>query len=658
MIPSQSKEITEDVKTVIVWYNDDGYDCRHRLLEVNMKPEPDWTRTDMSLRHVCEEISSDLQLCNQERNTRLDQKKPLPPQIKEEDDEHGTSEQREEAQLKQETDPSVMTATYLLGQNASENVVFADQQQLCHWGSISSLKQENPDTLQIKEEQEEPQFKIKQIKEEPEILQIEVKQEQPESQQIKEEQGQPKLVQVKQIKEEEEEHHIVQEADHLFLKQESDGFMVTLKNEESHKSEPNNDTLHPHGSDTVRVIPSQSKEITEDVKTVIVWYNDDGYDCRHRLLEVNMKPEPDWTRTDMSLQPVCEEISSDLQLCNQERNTRLDQKKPLSPQIKEEDDEHGTSEQREEAQLNQQTDPSVMTATCKGHDHSEPETTSDSIPLSKNTGQEGNKHVDSNPTTNNTVAKPFVCNTCGSKFSDRTYLLYHERSHIGEESLHCNTCGKKKRCAAELAIHMRTHTGEKPFSCEICGKCFSRHSSLKAHMRTHTGEKPFSCQTCGKCFNRHSGLKAHMKIHTGEKPFSCETCGKCFGRRSGLKVHMTVHMTVDTGEKPFSCETCGKSFSRDSGLKVHVTTHTGEKPFSCGTCEKSFSHHSLLKVHMRTHTSEKPFSCETCGKCFSKRSHLNSHVKTHAGEKPFSCKTWKMFQPEKYFKSSHEKSQT
>ncbi|KAM9323356.1 uncharacterized protein KZ484_021455 [Pholidichthys leucotaenia] len=186
--------------------------------------------------------------------------------------------------------------TDLLGQNASENVVFADQQQLCHWGSISGLKQENSDTLQIKEEQEEPKFKIKQIKEEPEILQIEVKQEQPESQQIKEEQGQPKLVQVKQIKEEEEEDHIVQEADHLFLKQESDGFMVTLKNEESHKSEPNNDTLHPRGSDTVRVIPSQSKEIPEDVKTVIVWYNDDGYDCRHRLLEVNMKPEPDWTR--------------------------------------------------------------------------------------------------------------------------------------------------------------------------------------------------------------------------------------------------------------------------------------------------------------------------------------------------------------------------
>ncbi|KAM9322280.1 uncharacterized protein KZ484_020492 [Pholidichthys leucotaenia] len=213
--------------------------------------------------------------------------------------------------------------------NTSENLVCADQ-QLCNQDRISSLE-ENPDNLQIKEE--------------------------------------PGHIQTKLIKEEEEEHHIVQEADLLFLKQESDGFTVTLTNVESHKSEPNNDTLHPHGSDTVRMIQSQSNEIFEDVKTVIVWYNEDGYDCQNRLLEVNMKPEPGWTRTDVSPQHVCQETSpSNLLLCNQEWNTSLDQKKPPPPGIKEEEDEHGIIGQREQLQLKQETDASVMPI-YKGHDH-------------------------------------------------------------------------------------------------------------------------------------------------------------------------------------------------------------------------------------------------------------------------------------------------
>ncbi|KAM9323687.1 uncharacterized protein KZ484_021755 [Pholidichthys leucotaenia] len=496
---------------------------------------------------------------------------------------------------------SILRASDLLEQNTSENMI-SDDQQFCNQDRISSLKQENPDTLHIKEEQEDPEL-----------------------QQIKQEQG---------------EHYIVQEEDHLFLKQSSDGFMVTLRNEESHKPEPNNDTLHPHDSDNVKIIQSQSKELSEDIKKVIVWYNEDGNDCQHRLLDINMKPEPELYRTDISLQHVCEEkISSDLQLCHQERNTRLDQKKPPLPQIKEEDDEHGTSGQRQAVHLNQETDPSVMMATCKGHDHSEPETTSDpffsySVPLSKNTNERGNNHVDSKSSTNR-VVKPFARNTCGRRFSERRYLLDHEKSHIGKESVHCNTCGKKSRFASQHVRHMRTHTGERPFSCKICGKCFSRGCSLKIHMRTHTGEKPLSCEICGKCFTQQNGLKYHMRTHTGEKPFSCKTCGKCFSAGSCLKNHMRTH----TGEKPFSCETCGKCFIQQNDLKYHMRTHTGERPFSCKICGKCFSRGCNLKIHMRTHTGEKPLSCEICGKCFSLRNSLKNHMRTHTGEKPFSCET-------------------
>ncbi|KAM9322292.1 uncharacterized protein KZ484_020510 [Pholidichthys leucotaenia] len=372
-------------------------------------------RTDLLEQNTSENmISTDQQLCNQDRISSLKQENPDTLQIKEEQEEPKLEikqikeeqepenlqikvkkEEPELQQIKQEQEePKLQIKQIKEDQEEPENLQIKVKKEEPELQQIKQeqeepklqikqikedqeepenlqikVKKEEPELQQIKQEQEEPKLQIKQIKEdqeEPENLQIKVKKEEPELQQIKQEQEEPKL-QFKQIKEEEEEHYIVQEKDHLFLKQESSGFMVTLGNEESQKPDPNIDTLHPHDSDNVQLIQSQSKEKSEDIKNVIVLYNEDGNDCQHRLLDVNMKPEPEWHRTDISLQHVCEEkISSDLQLRRQERNTRMDQKKPHPPQIKEEDNEHGTSGQREAVHLNQETDPSVMIASSRG----------------------------------------------------------------------------------------------------------------------------------------------------------------------------------------------------------------------------------------------------------------------------------------------------
>ncbi|XP_064787120.1 zinc finger protein 329-like [Oncorhynchus masou masou] len=225
-----------------------------------------------------------------------------------------------------------------------------------------------------------------------------------------------------------------------------------------------------------------------------------------------------------------------------------------------------------------------------------------------------------------TKKRPSECSFCKKSFNSTCKLKSHVRlCHIGKP------CGMTFK--HNLPNQMRIHTGEKSFSCGDCGKSFNRKMSLTEHKLTHTGEKPFSCGDCGKSFNRKGHLTIHKLTHTGEKPFSCVDCGKSFNRKG----HLTIHKLTHTGEKPFSCGDCGKSFNRKGHLTMHNLTHTGEKPFSCGDCGKSFNRKEHLTMHKLTHTGEKPFSCGDCGKSFNQKGDLRRHKLIHTGEKHHGC---------------------
>nr|XP_008273940.1 PREDICTED: zinc finger protein 383-like [Stegastes partitus] len=65
--------------------------------------------------------------------------------------------------------------------------------------------------------------------------------------------------------------------------------------------------------------------------------------------------------------------------------------------------------------------------------------------------------------------------------------------------------------------HDQLSTSEKPYLCKTCGKRFSDLSAHRSHTRIHTFEKSYLCNTCGKTFSDLSSFKPHTGIHTGIK---------------------------------------------------------------------------------------------------------------------------------------------
>uniref|UniRef100_A0A8D8G3A3 Zinc finger protein 717 n=1 Tax=Culex pipiens TaxID=7175 RepID=A0A8D8G3A3_CULPI len=222
--------------------------------------------------------------------------------------------------------------------------------------------------------------------------------------------------------------------------------------------------------------------------------------------------------------------------------------------------------------------------------------------------------------------RPFSCDVCLKRFSQKSSLNTHKKIHLRYWSIHkpfqCIQCPASFGRKPYLDIHMRTHTGERPFACDRCDKRFSQKSTLNIHKRVHDpNHRPFTCEHCPATFCRKPYLDIHIRSHTGERPFECATCLKRFSQRSTLNIHKRIH----TGERPYACDICNKTFAVKSYVTAHRWSHVSEKPLNCDRCSMTFTSKSQFAIHIRTHTAGPSFECRLCGRSFIRDSYLIRH---------------------------------
>ncbi|KAM4725186.1 uncharacterized protein FYW61_013415 [Anableps anableps] len=356
-----------------------------------------------------------------------------------------------------------------------EEEVFSDQ-QLCKQERDPSLDLEEPEPLQMKEEQQEPEHPW--IKEEPLELCIDLLQEyvrkeealadldrnssfdeeEPEPVQMKEEQVELEHL---QIKEEEKELCISQDEEQLGLKQETETFMVTPTNEEFHT-----------------------------------------------------EPEANWNQLSSPDSPETE--NEDQETSNPEVSGSMMDEEQIHQKIRHHNNDSNNSQEKGQKKTHRDKKLYFCEMCDKG------------FSLNKNLVAHMRIH---------TGERPFSCKACGKCFTKKSNLTRHLKTHTGEKPFPCDACKKTFSLKRDLVKHMRIHTGEKPFLCMTCGKRFRLKFILTEHIRTHTGERPFPCDTCKKTFSLKRNVVKHMRncgkhlkskgnfntnriIHTEQRPLS------------------------------------------------------------------------------------------------------------------------------------------
>lgn len=230
---------------------------------------------------------------------------------------------------------------------------------------------------------------------------------------------------------------------------------------------------------------------------------------------------------------------------------------------------------------------------------------------------------------------------CQRKFFHRFHIVEHIRLHIDPDVFKCDKCGRCSTNSRNLAKHKREmHTEEgklRPFECDVCHKKFSNKTILRTHMEVHESGRDHICSECGKGFPSENRRKIHERmVHQADR--ICDQCGKTIHGVYALKMHLLEHAGIEKPKWP--CDQCNAQLNSHSSLKRHklITHHDGSTVYICSECGKIFTSENALRSHKRiVHLIQRKFKCNICEKAFKFPKILREHMASHTGVDLYQC---------------------
>ncbi|KAJ9595455.1 hypothetical protein L9F63_013366 [Diploptera punctata] len=182
--------------------------------------------------------------------------------------------------------------------------------------------------------------------------------------------------------------------------------------------------------------------------------------------------------------------------------------------------------------------------------------------------------------------KNYQCETCSENFTDPIKFFEHKKVHSKVE---CKECGAFLNNKSNMLFHRLSHVGESSNVCNVCGSSFSMQTIYDIHENFHKEKLNSKCEICGKQFVKPSQLFLHYKErHTRTV--------------ENLQAKVSI-IRKQYGKSSYVCTICGVQCSGIVEYTRHKLSHIkkNDETFNCSICNVSFKNVLELIKHRKTH---------------------------------------------------------